>query len=73
MSAMQVEKYDQGDKTFYSFVQENPVPSYLLAIIAGNVQRKAVGPRAGVIAEPDILTLAADELSDLDRYIETIE
>jgi hypothetical protein len=38
----------------------NKVPSYLLAIIAGNVIEKQLDYRTKVIAEPDIIDEAAN-------------
>ena len=57
----------------HQFEQFNPVPSYLVAIIAGNVVSRSVGNRTNVIAEPDVIDLAAKELSDLEMYLSTLE
>lgn len=51
----------------------NPIPSYLVAIVAGNVQEKKVGNRTYVVAEPNDLDLASKELEDLEKYLGTIE
>jgi hypothetical protein len=45
------------------------VPSYLLAIVAGNVVKKIVANNCAVLSEPDVIDLAAKELSDLETYI----
>jgi len=51
----------------------NPVPSYLIAIVAGNIVDKKLGDRSSVIAEPDVIDLSALELEDLEQYLNTIE
>ena len=45
----------------------------MIAIIAGNVVERSVGDRTNVIAEPDMIDLAAKELSDLEMYLTTLE
>jgi aminopeptidase N len=36
----------------YTFKMPHPIPSYLLAIAAGDLVFKSTGPRSGVWAEP---------------------
>lgn len=46
------------------FKQVIPIPSYLIAIVAGNIKKVATGSRTFVIAEPDTVSEYASELED---------
>ena len=59
--------------THYYFSCDIPIPSYLLAIVAGNVTEKQVGPRTFVITEPNDLPAFSKELEDLESYLQTVE
>ncbi len=61
------------DRILYSFEIFNPVPTYLLAIVAGEVELQKLGNRTYLIAEPYILDSAAKQLEDLEEYLETVE
>jgi leukotriene-A4 hydrolase len=50
----------------HSFSCDLPIPSYLVAIIAGNVEEKQVGERTYVIAEPDMIEKSVHDLADLE-------
>jgi leukotriene-A4 hydrolase len=66
MSALREgEPVKNGDKTVYSFRQPVPIPSYLLAIVAGDLQSRQIGPRSHVWAEPDVLDQAAFEFAEV--------
>ena len=49
------------------------IPSYLVAIAAGNIAFKAMGPRTGVWAEPSVVERAAWEFADTERMMEVAE
>jgi aminopeptidase N len=71
MSALNDAKHPlDGD---FSFEQPHPIPSYLLAIAAGDLQVKETGPRSAVYAEPSIVGKAAHEFEDTEKLIETTE
>jgi leukotriene-A4 hydrolase len=57
----------------YSFKQELPVSSYLLAIAAGDVQFKNLGRNSGVYAEPGQLAAASWEFVDMQSMIDKAE
>jgi len=44
-----------------------------LAITIGNLTRKNIGKRTSVISEPDVVDKDANELSDLDHYLDLAE
>ncbi|KAF1712028.1 aminopeptidase [Pseudoxanthomonas kalamensis DSM 18571] len=57
----------------YSFRMEHPIPSYLLAIAAGDLVFKPTGPRSGVWAEPAMAGKAASEFEDTEKMIQAAE
>ncbi|RDS79045.1 M1 family peptidase [Dyella monticola] len=57
----------------FSFDQTHPIPSYLLAIAAGNLAVKQTGPRSAVYAEPSVVAKAAHEFEDTEKMIQTAE
>jgi leukotriene-A4 hydrolase len=57
----------------FSFDQSHPIPSYLLAIAAGDLAIKQTGPRSAVYAEPSIVGKAAHEFEDTEKMIQTAE
>jgi leukotriene-A4 hydrolase len=57
----------------FSFDQPHPIPSYLLAIAAGDIAVKETGPRSAVYAEPSVVDKAAHEFEDTEKMIATAE
>ena len=57
----------------YSFKMPQPIPSYLLAIAAGDLVFKPITDRAGVWAEPAMAPKAAAEFVDTGKMIDTTE
>ncbi|MFT4197491.1 MAG: M1 family metallopeptidase [Pseudoxanthomonas sp.] len=57
----------------YRFRMEHPIPSYLLAIAAGDLVFRPTGPRSGVWAEPAMADKAAKEFEDTEKMIATTE
>lgn len=53
----------------YFFEQTKAIPSYLLAIGAGNIMGKVIGPRSTVWSEPEIVDAAASEFNGTEEYI----
>ena len=51
----------------FSFDQPHPIPSYLLAIAAGDIAVKETGPRSAVYAEPSVVGKAAHDLVELGQ------
>ncbi|MEL6302339.1 MAG: M1 family metallopeptidase [Pseudomonadota bacterium] len=54
----------------YEFTMPQPIPSYLLAIAAGDLEFQSMGPRTGVYAEAELLDAAANEFADTERMLE---
>ncbi len=57
----------------YSFSMPQPIPSYLLAIAAGDLVFRPVSERSGVWAEPAMADKAAKEFEDTEKMIKTAE
>ncbi len=49
----------EGGKTEFYFSQRVPVPSYLVALVIGNLQGRVVGPISTVWTEPEVIEKAA--------------
>ena len=62
-----------GDRRVFTFEMDKPVAPYLIAIAAGDIDFRALGPRSGVWAEPAMLDRAAAELVDTEAMIDAAE
>jgi len=66
------EDVGDGRRTF-TFTMDKPVAPYLIAIAAGDIAFRPLGPRSGVWAEPKTLGRAAAELVDTEAMIDAAE
>ena len=57
----------------YTFKQDKPVPSYLMAIAVGDVQFKELGRNTGVYAEPGMLEKSVWEFADMQAMVDSAE
>ena len=57
----------------YSFTMPQAIPSYLLAIAAGDLVFEPINERSGVWAEPAMVEKAAAEFADTGRMIDATE
>jgi aminopeptidase N len=57
----------------FRFHMPQSIPTYLLALAAGEIAFKAVGPRTGVYAEPGVVDRAAYEFADMERMVTAAE
>ncbi|WP_330969789.1 M1 family metallopeptidase [Lysobacter sp. A3-1-A15] len=57
----------------YTFKMPQPIPSYLLAIAAGDLVFEPIGERSGVWAEPSMVAKAAEEFADTEKMIDVTE
>ena len=70
----QGEPEDLGDgRRVFHFVMDKPVPPYLIAIAAGDIDFRAIGPRTGVWAEPSVLPRAYAEVADTEEMVVAAE
>ena len=66
------EKAEDGRRAF-TFEMDKPVAPYLIAIAAGDIVFRELGPRSGVWSEPVMIDAAAKELSDTEAMIDAAE
>lgn len=55
------------------FHMAQPVPSYLIALAAGDLEFRELGPRSGVYAEPGVVDRAAWEFADTEDMMRAVE
>ncbi|MCB2088798.1 MAG: M1 family metallopeptidase, partial [Sphingomonadaceae bacterium] len=66
------EELDDGRRAF-TFSMDKPVAPYLIAIAAGDIVFRELGPRTGVWSEPAMIDAAAAELEDTEAMVEAAE
>ena len=57
----------------YEFNMDIPIPCYLIALAAGDIYFKEIGPRTGVYCEPYLLDACANEFADMEKMLITTE
>lgn len=57
----------------YTFKQEKPIPSYLMAIAVGDLQFQSIDKRTGVYAEPSVIAKAHYEFGELGTMVNAAE
>ncbi|KAL6739553.1 hypothetical protein Aduo_012992 [Ancylostoma duodenale] len=73
MSAIGKEKKTAGDSTTYTFNQPVTIPSYLLAIVVGHIERREISSRCAVWCEPSIVDSAKWEFESTEKILQTAE
>lgn len=63
----------QSDTTEYRFKQPTTMPSYLIALVVGNLESRSIGPRSKVWSEPEMVEKGAWEFADTEKFIQTGE
>ena len=53
----------------YTFTMEQPIPAYLLALAAGEVEFRSVGERCAVYAVPELIEDAAYEFAEMEDLL----
>jgi leukotriene-A4 hydrolase len=62
-----------NNQRIFRFRMDRPVAPYLIAIAAGDIVFRELGPRSGVWTEPAMIDAAAAELADTERMIDAAE
>ena len=57
----------------FSFVQKVPIPSYLIALAAGCLVSRDIGPRSRVWSEPSMVEAGAYEFAETEQFLKTAE
>ena len=63
----------KSDTHRFRFVMPQPVPAYLIALAAGEIERREIGPRTAVYADPAVVEVAANEFADMEKMLESAE
>ena len=71
MSAEQLtpEGVERAGRRTFEFRMREAIPPYLIAIAAGDITFRELGPRTGVYTEPAMLDKAAHELADVEKMV----
>lgn len=64
---------EKNAEGIYTFEMELPIPTYLIALAAGDIEYKAIDERSGVYTEPSMLNKCAKELEDIPSMIAAAE
>ncbi len=62
-----------GGRRAFRFAMDKPVAPYLIAIAAGDIDFRAIGPRTGVWAEPAVLDRAHAEVVETEDMVTAAE
>lgn len=74
MAVMSAVNPQQKNNTgIYTFKQDKPIPSYLMAIAVGDLAFKSIDNRTGVYAEHSVIEKAAWEFGDLGKMVYAAE
>ena len=57
----------------FSFSNQIKMPSYLIAIVVGNLQETSMGNRTSVITEPEQMADVVEALGTLENLLDTAE
>ncbi len=63
-----VEEEEEDTKIFY-YKQEIPVPNYLIALAAGNIEERNISDNISVYSEPEFVDTVYNELTDLPQLL----
>jgi leukotriene-A4 hydrolase len=70
---MQGDPQEKDGKKTYKFYQKVPIQSYLIAIAAGRLESRRIGPRSHVWSEIEYVEKAAYEFSDTEIMLQKAE
>jgi len=73
MSAGPAGEETTGDRTTWRFTMPQPIPTYLLALAVGNLEKRDIGDRSCVYAEPETVEKAAWEFAEVDGMLTSAE
>ncbi|KAJ2788568.1 Leucyl aminopeptidase yscIV, partial [Coemansia guatemalensis] len=73
MSAIATDSCDDGNATIFSFEQRITIPSYLIALVVGNLVSADVSERCAVWSEPENIDSCAWEFAEMETILQTAE
>ena len=56
----------------FMFEQVNPIPSYLMAILVGVLEKRSINERTYVYAEKELIEKSVKVLSDIGRFLDIV-
>lgn len=73
MSAVKTSDEVKGGLRTCRFEQTMPVPSYLVAVVAGRLESRELAPHVHVWSEPSVVDKAAYEFAETEKLLKTAE
>eukprot|EP00211_Chloroparvula_japonica_P004317 CAMPEP_0119122758 /NCGR_PEP_ID=MMETSP1310-20130426/2924_1 /TAXON_ID=464262 /ORGANISM="Genus nov. species nov., Strain RCC2339" /LENGTH=627 /DNA_ID=CAMNT_0007112469 /DNA_START=46 /DNA_END=1929 /DNA_ORIENTATION=+ len=73
MSALARKSAPSDDRIVYTFEQPVPIPSYLIAIVVGNLESREISARCRVYCEPEKIDACEKEFSNTEKYLQAAE
>ena len=70
ISGLYQENITEGDMTTFYYNQSIPVPNYLIALAAGEIEEAVISDQVSVFAEPKILEKSAKELEEMPKVLD---
>mmetsp|Transcript_19600 Transcript_19600/g.16742 ORF Transcript_19600/g.16742 Transcript_19600/m.16742 type:complete len:102 (+) Transcript_19600:571-876(+) len=73
MSGTMIRNEKRKNKNIYYFEQKKVIPSYLIALVAGNLTYRDLSDRSRVFSEPEMIESCETEFEDVDIYLSKAE
>ncbi|KAJ2556152.1 Leucyl aminopeptidase yscIV, partial [Coemansia sp. RSA 1836] len=73
MSAIATGSRVDGDSTVFSFEQATTIPSYLVALVVGNLATAKISDRCAVWSEPENIDACAWEFAEMETTLQVAE
>ena len=64
---------DNGDTVTFFYKIKTRIPTYLIAIAAGALESRNIGPRTNVWAERELVDASAWEFKETEKFIQTVK
>ena len=61
---------EEEDTSTYYYNQSIPVPNYLIALAAGNIEERIISDKVSVFSEPELLNKSANELDEMPNVLD---
>ena len=63
---------DENNSKVFEFKQKNPIPSYLMAVVVGVLEKKEINSRTFIYAEKDIMKESYELLKPIGSFLDTV-
>jgi len=68
-----ISKNDEKNEITYSYAQNIPIPTYLIAFVCGDLEYGKISERCGVYTERGLLDKALYEFAETEKFLKTAE